>query len=149
MKKQTDWKFIIGIILFIVIFGFMAGNFWKYVGKQAELVKEEEAREEAEAISAIYVYTGDLLKTGVYVDMKTHELFDVDIPAEGIYNKSGTLIKGDVPEEGDMFKIYGDNELTGEDVIKQYTGVTKMQRTGRSTLEQADAYKKIAAEALQ
>ena len=36
------------------------------VGKQAQMVREEEQKEEENAISAIYIETGEFLKTGVF-----------------------------------------------------------------------------------
>ena len=57
-KKERDWKFIIGMIVLLAIFAVMGGAFWNMVGKQAQMVKEE-----ANAISAIYIETGEFLKT--------------------------------------------------------------------------------------
>ena len=53
-KKERDWKFIIGMIVLLAIFAVMGGAFWNMVGKQAQMVREEEQKEEANAISAIY-----------------------------------------------------------------------------------------------
>ena len=64
-KKERDWKFIIGMIVLLAIFAVMGGAFWNMVGKQAQIVREEEQKEEANAISAIYIETGEFLKTGV------------------------------------------------------------------------------------
>ena len=41
-KKERDWKFIIGMVVLIAIFAVMGGAFWNMVGKQAQIVKEEE-----------------------------------------------------------------------------------------------------------
>ena len=54
-KKERDWKFIIGMIVLLAIFAVMGGAFWNMVGKQAQIVREEEQKEEANAISAIYI----------------------------------------------------------------------------------------------
>ena len=62
-KKERDWKFIIGMIVLLAIFAVMGGAFWNMVGKQAQMVREEEQKEEANAISAIYIETGEFLKT--------------------------------------------------------------------------------------
>mgnify|MGYP000090352109 FL=1 len=86
-KKERDWKFIIGMIVLLAIFAVMGGAFWNMVGKQAQMVREEEQKEEANAISAIYIETGEFLKTGVFVDLNNGTIFSADIPAEGIYNK--------------------------------------------------------------
>ena len=61
-KKERDWKFIIGMIVLLAIFAVMGGAFWNMVGKQAQMVREEEQKEEANAISAIYIETGEFLK---------------------------------------------------------------------------------------
>ena len=52
-KKERDWKFIIGMVVLVAIFAVMGGAFWNMVGKQAQIVKEEEQEQEANAISAI------------------------------------------------------------------------------------------------
>ena len=138
-KKERDWKFIIGMIVLIAIFAVMVGAFWNMVGKQAQMVREEEQKEEANAISAIYIETGEFLKTGVFVDLNNGTIFSADIPAEGIYNKKGKLISDDVLENGDKVKIYGDGIML-ESFPGQYPGVTKIQRTGRASLEETQEY---------
>ena len=65
-KKKIDWKFIIGMIALIAVFGGIAGFFWTTVAEQAELVKQEEAEMEENAIHAIYVQTGDILKESYF-----------------------------------------------------------------------------------
>ena len=144
-KKKIDWKFTIGVVVLVAVFAMIAGFFWTTVAEQAELVKQEEAQMEANAITAIYVQTGDILKESYFVDMKNHTVFTSNIPSEGIYNKKGKLISGDVLERGDMVKIYGDGAMTMS-IPAQYPGVTKMQRTGRATLEETEEYEKIAEE---
>ena len=144
-KKKIDWKFTIGMIVLVAVFCGIAGFFWTTVADQAALVKEEEAKMEENAIHAIYVQTGDILKESYFVDMNTHIVFTASIPDKGIYNKKGKLIEGDVLERGDMVKIYGDGAMTMS-IPSQYPGVTKMQRTGRATLEETEEYEKIAAE---
>ena len=138
-KKERDWKFIIGMIVLLAIFAVMGGAFWNMVGKQAQMVREEEQKEEANAISAIYIETGEFLKTGVFVDLNNGTIFSADIPAEGIYNKKGKLISDDVLENGDKVKIYGDGIML-ESFPGQYPGVTKIQRTGRASLEETQEY---------
>ena len=144
-KKKIDWKFTIGVIVLVAVFAGIAGFFWTTVAEQAELVKQEEERMEKEAVHAIYVQIGDILKESYFVDMNTHMVFTANIPSKGIYNKKGKLIEGDVLERGDMVKIYGDGAMTMS-IPAQYPGVTKMQRTGRATLEETEEYEKIAAE---
>ena len=137
--KERDWKFIIGMIVLLAIFAVLGGAFWNMVGKQAQMVREEEQKEEANAISAIYIETGEFLKTGVFVDLNNGTIFSADIPAEGIYNKKGKLISDDVLENGDKVKIYGDGIML-ESFPGQYPGVTKIQRTGRASLEETQEY---------
>ena len=139
MKKERDWKFIIGIVVLIIIFAVMGGAFWNVVGEQAQIVKEEEQKQEADAISAIYIEAGEFLKTGVFVDLNTGTIFSAKVPAEGIYNKKGKLISDDVLENGDKVKIYGDGIML-ESFPGQYPGVTKIQRTGRASLEETQEY---------
>ena len=138
-KKERDWKFIIGMVVLIAIFAVMGGAFWNMVGKQARIVKEEEQEQEANAISAIYIETGEFLKNGLFVDLNNGTIFDAKVPAEGIYNKKGKLISDDVLENGDKVKIYGDGIML-ESFPGQYPGVTKIQRTGRASLEETQEY---------
>ena len=131
-KKENDVKFIVGIIILLVIFGVVGGSFWNLVAKQAEKDKQEEARLEQEAIRAIYVEAGDVLKEMVFVDMDKKTVFKADIPKEGIYNRNDKLIAGDTLENGDMVKVYGDGNMT-KSIPASYPGVTKMKRNGRAT----------------
>lgn len=91
---------------------------------------------------------GDILKQPVFVDTDTKTIFTAEIPEEGIYNKKGVLVEGDVLEIGDVVKIYGDGRMTYS-MPGQYPGVTKMKRVRRASLEEAEKYKKIIQEALQ
>ncbi len=133
------------MIILVAVMVFMGGSFWSVVQKQAQKDMEEEARMEAEAISAIYLETGELLKQPVFVDMKSKTVFTADVPKEGIYNKKGTLISGDILENGDEVKIYGDNGMT-RSIPAQYPGVTKMQRIGRASLEKTQEYLQLVDE---
>ena len=101
-KKEIDVKFIVGIVILLVIFGVVGGSFWNLVARQAQKDKQEEARLENEAIRAIYVEAGDILKEMVFVDMDKKTVFKAAIPKEGIYNKNDKLIAGDTLENGDM-----------------------------------------------
>ena len=141
-KKKADVKFIVGMVILVAVMAVICGSFWKVVSMQAAKDKEDEARQEQEAIRAICVEAGDGLKEQVFVDMTTKTVFKADIPSEGIYNRNGKLIQGDVLENGDMVKIYGDSVMT-RSIPAQYPGVTKMQRMGRATLEEAQPYQQI------
>ena len=141
-KKEIDVKFIVGIVILLVIFGVVGGSFWNLVARQAQKDKQEEARLENEAIRAIYVEAGDILKEMVFVDMDKKTVFK-----EGIYNKNDKLIAGDTLENGDMVKIYGDRNMT-RSIPAQYPGITKMKRNGRASLEELQPYLEIANELL-
>ena len=141
-KKKDDVKFIVGMVILVAVLAVMCGSFWKVVSMQAAKDKEDAARQEQEAIRAICVEAGDGLKEQVFVDMTTKTVFKADIPSEGIYNRNGKLVQGDVLENGDMVKIYGDSVMA-RSIPAQYPGVTKMQRMGRATLEEAQPYQQI------
>lgn len=147
-KKKTDKKMIVGCLLLAAVFVVLAFFFWTTVAKEAERVKEEEARQEEAAISAIYLEYGDFLKEPLFVDMDNQTIFKAEVPAEGIYNKKGTLIAGDVLEIGDMVKIYGDG-IMGMSFPGIYPGITKMQRIGRASLEETQEYLELLEDAMK
>ena len=146
-KKEIDVKFIVGTVILLVIFGLVGGSFWNLVARQAEKDKQEEARLEKEAIRAIYLEAGDVLKEMVFVDMDKKTVFKAAVPKEGIYNRNDKLIAGDILENGDMVKIYGDGNMT-KSIPAQYPGVTKMKRNGRAALDELQPYLEIANELL-
>lgn len=146
-KKKIDVKFIVGMIILLLIFGVVGGSFWNMVARQAEKDRQEEARLDQEAIRAICVEVGDILKTMVFVDMDKKTVFSAEVPKEGIYNQKGALIAGDTLVNGDMVKIYGDGNMT-RSIPAQYPDVTKMKRIGRATLEELQPYLEIAKEIL-
>ena len=146
-KKKIDVKFIVGMIILLLIFGVVGGSFWNMVARQAEKDRQEEARLDQEAIRAICVEVGDMLKTMVFVDMDKKTVFSAEVPKEGIYNQKGALIAGDTLVNGDMVKIYGDGNMT-RSIPAQYPDVTKMKRIGRATLEELQPYLEIAKELL-
>lgn len=146
-KKKIDVKFIVGMIILLLIFGVVGGSFWNMVARQAEKDRQEDARLDQEAIRAICVEVGDILKTMVFVDMDKKTVFSAEVPKEGIYNQKGALIAGDTLVNGDMVKIYGDGNMT-RSIPAQYPDVTKMKRIGRATLEELQPYLEIAKELL-
>ena len=147
-NEKPDYKFIVGMVILVGVMVFVCGFFWTNVSEQAHILREEEARKAQQTINAIYVYADEARQEGVYVNMDApEEVFAAAVPKEGIYNKNGTLIEGDVPEEGDMFRIYGDRSFT-QDVPPVYEKVEKMERTGRSTLEEAEKFREAAKAAL-
>lgn len=146
MKKSIDYKFTGGMLLLLAVFAVIAGGFWSTVAKQAQMIKEEEQQQEAQALTAVFVETGEAFKHQVFVDVETNMIFTAQIPPQGIYNKNGKLVSGEVPEDGDIIKIYGDGVMGTSDPAV-YGGVTKMQRIGRTSLEESDKYKKLVEEA--
>lgn len=138
-RGKTDMKMVLGIIIMVIIFGFIGGSFWNMVGKEAEKIRKEEAVQEDEAISAIYIETGEFFKLQMFADLENGMTFTAHVPAEGIYSKNGKLVEGDTLELGDTVKIYGDGIMTRSEPAK-YPGVTKMVRTGRASLEDTQRY---------
>ena len=53
-KKKTDVKFIVGMVILVAVMAVMCGSFWKVVSMQAAKDKEDEARQEQEAIRDLY-----------------------------------------------------------------------------------------------
>lgn len=146
-KKKIDVKFIVGMIILLLIFGVVGGSFWNMVARQAEKDRQEEVRLDQEAIRAICVGVGDILKSMVFVDMDKKTVFSAEVPKKGIYNQKDVLIAGDTLVNGDMVKIYGDGNMT-RSIPAQYPDVTKMKRIGRATLEELQPYLEIANELL-
>lgn len=146
-KKKIDVKFIVGMIILLLILGVVGGSFWNMVARQAEKDRQEEARLDQEAIRAICVEVGDILKSMVFVDMDKKTVFSAEVPKKGIYNQKDVLIAGDTLVNGDMVKIYGDGNMT-RSIPAQYPEVTKMKRIGRATLEELQPYLEIANELL-
>ena len=132
-KKKADVKFIVGMVILVAVMAVMCGSFWKVVSMQAAKDKEDEARQEQEAIRAICIEAGDGLKEQVFVDMTTKTVFKADIPSEGIYNRNGKLVQGDVLENGDMVKIYGDSVMT-RSIPAQYSRSYKNAEDGTGQL---------------
>ena len=146
-KKKIDVKFIVGMIILLLIFGVVGGSFWNMVARQAEKDRQEEVRLDQEAIRAICVEVGDILKSMMFVDMDKKTVFSAEVPKKGIYNQKDVLIAGDTLVNGDMVKIYGDGNMT-RSIPAQYPDVTKMKRIGRATLEELQPYLEIANELL-
>lgn len=146
-EKKRDVKFIVGMVVLTAVMAVMGAAFWRTAALQARKDMQEEKRLEAEAVRAICVEAGSLLKEKVFVDMNTKHVFRAQIPREGIYNRRDVLIPGDVLENGDMVKIYGDGMMT-RSVPADYPGVTKMKRIGRASLQEAQPYQEIAEDVL-
>ena len=123
--KERDWKYLIGMMILTGVLILMAVFFWKTVARQAEQDRYEQQLEKENAIRAIAVYQGETLKKQVLVNMDTLEVFECELPEEGIYNRNGILIPSDVLEYGDMVRIYPSG---------------KMERIGRADLETAQRF---------
>lgn len=67
------------------------------------------------------------------------ELFSAQTYRRRAFTIKGKLISDDVLENGDKVKIYGDGIML-ESFPGQYPGVTKIQRTGRASLEETQEY---------
>lgn len=147
-QKKTDKKMIVGLIIILAVLVVAGGFFWSRVGLEAQKVKEEEAREEAMAISAIYIEYGDVLKEQVFVDMDTEALFTAEIPEEGIRDEKGQPKAGDKLEHGDTVKVYG-NGVMGMSLPGVYAGVTKIQRTGHASDDEIEKYEQVVQEVLK
>lgn len=145
---KRDWRFIIGMIILVAVMVLIGGNFWRVVAINAEKDKEAELRMKEEAVEAIALTYGELLKKTVFVDMETETVFTCEVPEAGIYNRNGVLIRGDVLEYGDMVRVYGEKAMSGEAPPYAFGKVEKMERTGRATLEIAREYQEIVDEVL-
>ncbi len=148
-SRAAKIKFMVGMILLTAVLVLIIGNFWSTVARQAELDRQNELQQQREeertARTVIAVEQGDLLKSQVFVDMDSTQLVEAKVPREGIYNRSGVLIAGDVLEYGDIVKVYG-TFSESEDGQRVHAEVTRMVRAGRARLETAEEYQKIADE---
>ncbi len=147
VKKERDIKFIVGMTLLTAVILLMIGSFWRVVARQAEIDKAAEAAMEEEAIKAICVEVGEVLKRQVFVDLDTGQVFSARVPKEGIYNRNGVLIRGDVLELGDKVRIVGEPVFSG-DPLPVLSGIQKMERIERADLAETEHYSKIAEAAL-
>lgn len=145
---ERDVKFIVGMVILIAVMVFIGGNFWRIVAINAEKDKEAERLRREQAVEAIVLTYGEMLKKTVFVDMETDQIFSCEVPREGIFNRNGVLIRGDVLDYGDMVRIYGDGEMKGEEPPYELGGIEKMERIGRATLDVAKEYQDIVDERL-
>ena len=147
MKKETDRKFVVGMVLLVGMILVLMGGFWSTVARQAKIDAQMEKEEVLSSRRAIALSLGDELKTQVLWDMDEQVAYKVTSPA-GIYNRNGVFIKGDVLEYGDMVRLYG-GELTGEEEPYELKGFSKMERIGRATLEEAQGYQEELGKAVE
>lgn len=116
----------------------MAGSFWFFVGKQAQLEKE---REESLAIEAMYVEIGTH-GDYMFVNIDTETPFEAEFPKGQVYREDGKALSLEKIGSGDIFKIYGDGAMTMS-IPAQYPGVTKMVRIKLGSPEDAQKYEEI------
>lgn len=147
-EKKKDYKMILGMTLLVIVLVIIAGAFWITVSRQAALEKQALQEEEANALTAIYVETGDLLRMQVFVDMNNETIFTAPIPSEGILDENGKSSGNDSLIPGDIVKIYGNGIMTMS-FPGQYNGVTKMQLTGHASEEELEKYTDLAESSFQ
>lgn len=147
LKEKTDKKMIIGWIILIGVMAAIGGGFWSTVADQAEQMRQEEARQEEQAVTAMYIETGMLVPDAVFVDMENQTVFTAEVPEEGIYNKNNKREADGILEHGDVVKITGDGAMTMS-IPAQYPGVTKMQVLRRGNTKEMAACEKAAEDTL-
>lgn len=124
----------------------MAGGFWLFVGKQAQIEKE---REEALAVKAMYVEIGS---HGEYMFVQQEEgneiPFTAEIPSDCLYEQKGSEQKPLSVEKlgtGDILKLYGEG-IMSKSYPGEYAGVTKAVRLRMGNPEDADMYGEMLEE---
>ena len=137
-KKERDWKFIIGMIVLLAIFAVMGGAFWNMVGKQHRW-SGRKSRKRSKCYFCNLYRDRRISEDRSFCGSEQWNYFQRRHTGGGIYNKKGKLISDDVLENGDKVKIYGDGIML-ESFPGQYPGVTKIQRTGRASLEETQEY---------
>lgn len=126
------------MIVLILVLAAMAGSFWFFVGKQAQIEKE---REEALAIEAMYVEIGTH-GDYMFVDLESETPFEAEFPKGQVFREDGQALSLEKIGSGDIFKIYGDGVMT-KSVPAQYTGVTKMVRIHLGSPEDTEPYEEL------
>lgn len=116
----------------------MIGEFWLFVGRQAELEKQ---REEELAIEAMYVELGTHGEY-LFVQEDTETPFEAEFPDGQVFDEHGKALKRENISSGDVFKIYGNGAMTMS-YPGQYPGVTKMIRVKWGTPEDAKKYDEL------
>ncbi len=147
-EKKKDYKMILGMTVLVVVLLLIAGGFWSTVSRQAAREKQALQEEEASALTAVYVETGDLLRMQVFVDMNNETIFTAPIPSEGLLDENGKSAGNDSLTPGDIVKIYGNGIMTMS-FPGQYNGVTKMQLTGHASEEELKKYTDLVESSLQ
>lgn len=119
----------------------MAGGFWFFVGKQAQIEKE---REEELAIEAMYVEIGTH-GDYMFVKIDSETPFEAEFPKGQVYREDGQALTLEKIGSGDVFKIYGDGAMTMS-IPAQYPGVTKMVRTKLGSPEDTEIYDELLSQ---
>lgn len=119
----------------------MAGGFWLFVGKQAQIERE---REEALAIEAMYVEIGTH-GDYMFVNIDSETPFEAEFPKGQVFREDGQQLALEKIGSGDIFKIYGDGAMTMS-IPAQYPGVSKMVRIKLGSLEDTEKYDEILSQ---
>lgn len=132
------------MVLLVAALLAMAGGFWMFVGVQAEKEKAIEEAEVAEQIAedeggieAMYIALGADGEDYVFADQSG--LFTASIPEDALYNENGRKISREELFTGDMMKLYGEI-LAAESEPPQYSGIERMVRVSKGSVEDAKAY---------
>lgn len=131
------------VLLVLALLG-MAGGFWTFVSMQAEKEKAAEmkgsngqAAGEEGGIEAVFIPVGAQGDSWMFAD--NSGLFEAEIPEGELYNENGKKITVEELYTGDVLKLYGDIIAT-KSIPPQYTGVEKVVRIKRGTVEDVKEY---------
>lgn len=136
-------KFRVGLMVLLVLALLaMAGGFWTFVGVQAEKEKaaelsESSGQEEEGGIEAMFIPVGTLGDSWMFAD--ENGLFEAEIPDGELYNETGDQITAEELYTGDVLKLYG-NIISTRSIPPQYSGIEKMVRVRRGTVEDTVKY---------
>lgn len=140
MKEKLRVGLMVLLVLTLLA---MAGGFWTFVGvqaekeKAAELVKNAGQAEEEGGIEAMFIPVGTQGDSWMFAD--ENGLFEAEIPEGELYNEAGDKITAEELYTGDVLKIYG-NIISTRSLPPQYSGIEKMIRIRRGTVEDAAPY---------
>ena len=87
-------------------------------------------------MTAVYFHTDD--NSWYFADLDTDTIFSGTIP-DKLTDENGKKLTEEDMTDGDVYLIYGDGIML-ESFPGQYPGVTKIQRTGRASLEETQEY---------
>ena len=87
-------------------------------------------------MTAVYFHTDD--NSWYFADLDTDTIFSGTIP-DKLTDENGKKLTEEDMTDGDVYLIYGDSIML-ESFPGQYPGVTRIQRTGRASLEETQEY---------